>query len=137
MDTFDIEIKEPFDIKIRILEFEERDSSINIQMNYFMVSLQDKIEINNFVWIKYSSWDNFVSQVYNITKGNCIAATLEDMSDNIIFQINQEGQKTALVLHCNKETISGIIVKSSIKACLDKEQLSVLYGKLNSMDKWW
>ena len=134
----DIKIKEPFKIEIKILEFDEKQCSIKILLNYCVFLFDEKlIEVNNQLWIECKVWDNFVSQLYKMKIGENQTAKFYTMSDNLIFELFKEGENISFTVYYSKSAGLNIKIDSQIKSLISIEQLNFIYGQLNSFEKWW
>jgi hypothetical protein len=134
----DIKIREPFNIEIQILEFDNKLYSVKLLLNYFVLFFQERlIEISNQIWIECKVWDDFILQVYKMKMGESKTAKLHSMSDEILIELFNKNEKFLFVLYCNKLVDSSIKIENLISSSINTEQLSYLYEQLNSFEKWW
>lgn len=134
----DIKLREPFNIEIQILEFDDRLYSLRLLLNYFVFFFQEKlIEINNQVWVECKVWDDFILQMFRMKMGESKFAKLYSMSDEIIMELFERDEKILFVQYCNKLVNSSTKIESSISLSINSEQLEYLYEQLNSFEKWW
>ncbi|MGB4774161.1 MAG: hypothetical protein WBP45_03230 [Daejeonella sp.] len=133
-----IEIKDPLDLKIEFLEFDERQYSIKLFLNYFVVVFQKKlIEINNQLWVECKMWDEFILNIYKMKIRESKVAKLYSMSDELILELFKEEDSFSFILHYNRYVNPNVNINSSISSTLNVEQLDYLYRHLNSFDKCW
>lgn len=124
----DIEIKDPIEISMDVLEIDEHLPSmkftiiINVRETYYSMAISSEI------WVECSVFDAFVNSLKRKNK-----ATLIDM-DNL-FQLVIE--PTQLAWCCSKINLDGRLIQGLGEASLTNDIQQKILDVFEDYPKWW
>ncbi|EON0723546.1 hypothetical protein ACNC2Q_002317 [Escherichia coli] len=126
----DIEITNPVNIKLDVIEFDEHVPSLKFSVSISVEKFGYKAEVNTHFWIECQCFDKFVSCM------NCgELAILKDMNDS--FELILNPVAGVLNWSCMKEDINGSISLSKGSEKLDDAAKQSILRAFNDYPKWW
>ncbi|WP_248793316.1 hypothetical protein [Escherichia coli] len=126
----DIEITNPVNIKLDVIEFDEHVPSLKFSVSISVEKFGYKAEVNTHFWIECQCFDKFVSCM------NCgELAILKDMNDS--FELILNPVAGVLNWSCMKEYINGGISLSKGSEKLDDAAKQSILRAFNDYPKWW
>ncbi|MER1976543.1 hypothetical protein [Pseudocitrobacter faecalis] len=126
----DIEITNPVNIKLDVIELDEHVPSLKFRVSISVEKFGYKAEVNAHFWIECQCFDQFVSCM------NCgKLAILKDMNDSFELVLNPVAGE--LNWSCMKEDINGGIAISKGSEKLDDAASQSISRAFNDYPKWW
>ncbi|EEW1923084.1 hypothetical protein KZW42_003983 [Escherichia coli] len=126
----DIEITNPVNIKLDVIEFDEHVPSLKFSVSISVEKFGYKAEVNTHFWIECQCFDKFVSCM------NCgELAILKDMNDS--FELILNPVAGVLNWSCMKEDINDGISLSKGSEKLDDAAKQSILRAFNDYPKWW
>jgi len=136
----DIEIDLPIKIHIDFVEYSEHCPSLNTQFT-FSVNYKNEslIDISYLDWIECFVWDEFLVNMYKITRGDKLTASLHGFTNKPLIKVIGNEDGISLIAYFTKSILfpNEINIQSSINVKLAPHELPNVYDKLNAFPKWW
>jgi len=126
----DIEIHEPLDITLDVIELDEHIPSVKFNITIRVKKFGYTLEVGSQSWIECQCFDDFIE---NMRKGEI--ACLKDM--NGFFELRLNSVQSCLEWSCAKEDLNGYITSAKGKEKLTDESARSLYEAFNDYPKLW
>ncbi|NHB63692.1 MULTISPECIES: hypothetical protein [Morganellaceae] len=126
----DIEIKNPINITLDVIELDEHVPSMKFNLTIRVDKFGYSLDVNMQLWIECQCFDSFID---NLRRNDI--ARLKDM--NGAFELLLNPVQDLLEWSCAKENLDGYITSAKGREKLTDESKCALYEAFNDYPKWW
>ncbi len=126
----DIEINDPINIILDVVELDEHIPSMKIDITIRVKKFNYSSDVNSQLWIECECFDKFID---NMRRDDL--ALLKDM--NGVFELRLNPSQGWLEWSCVKEDLDGYITSAKGREKLTDESKRALYDAFNGYPKWW
>ena len=133
-----ISIQRPLSIDMEMVDTDTRLPSIKMAVKMEVVHPTGTIIYSaNDIWFECSVWDEFVSNILNVSSGGRRDASLKNMSDFFVLNIGiDEGIKR--LNFTSREVNAGEgVVSLNFESILDDDMLAAIIEQFTTFEKWW
>lgn len=126
----DIEITNPINISLDVIELDEHVSSLKFDVVIGVRKYNYSSDVSTQLWVECSCIDEFILDMRNDRR-----AVLQDMSG--YFELIVNPALGWLEWSCAKEDLDGCVTVSKGREILSDSSLSAIYAAFNDYPKWW
>lgn len=130
-----IEIKQPLELCLEVVETDEHVPSMRVQARIVVAQFQHMFRYDGFFWIECANWDKFTQ---SLRSPSAEGMALRDMSDCFIFSIQEIGGCLSIALELAKADLDD----SRQTTCtfisrLDEDVFAKIQNEFFEFPVWW
>ena len=130
---YDLELPEPFGLKLEIVDIEDRLPSVQCYVNFLLGINNVSFSYSATTWFECSMYDEFVKQLKNIQTGKNTEAKFYNMGCEIGYFV--DSKQFSLYLY-ESHGIKGSAIME-LRRDFDRDLLAQHIRNLDNFPKWW